>query len=411
MGQACAERWRPRLSGWASRGAASSSISRARAPRPVSSRRATAPSRRRRKVQAMVSEGGGGTTSVSMRELLLRCPQCGATTSGDTTQFRCACGTLFDLPDASFGPAGESAEALRARFHGRLSALGGSARSGVWRYRELILPLAEEHIVSRQEGNTPLHAVGAGERDGWRKIGMYAGLERLILKHEGENPTGSFKDRGMTVGMSVARALGVRAVACASTGNTAASLAAYAAKTGLPALVFLPGNNVASGKLAQSIAYGARRVNVAGDFDDAMRQVEEGAGRLGIYFLNSINPHRLAGQPPIAYQPLPHAHMHGPDLARLPPGNLGNTSAIGAALLRAAERRLIARVPRLASVQATGADPFYRSFASGWRDFAPVHARTRATAVNIGAPVSYAPARAVVEATGGRVTAGSDVGD
>src|SRR5258707_6947477 len=295
MGQACAERWRPRLRAWALRGTASSSISRARAPRRASSRRATAPTRRRRKVQAMVSEGGGGTTSVSVHELLLRCPQCGATTSGDTTQFRCACGTLFDLPDASFGPAGESAEALRARFHARLSALGGSARSSVWRYRELILPLAEEHIISRQEGNTPLHTVGGGERDRWRKIGMYAGLERLILKHEGENPTGSFKDRGMTVGMSVARALGVRAVACASTGNTAGSLAAYAAQAGLPALGFLPGNNVASGKLAQSIAYGARRVTVAGDFDDAMRPVQEVAGRLGVELLDFINPYRHAG--------------------------------------------------------------------------------------------------------------------
>jgi threonine synthase len=356
----------------------------------------------------MVSEGGGGTTSVSVHELLLRCPQCGATTSGDTTQFRCACGTPFDLPDASFEPAGESAEALRASFHGRLSELGGSACSGVWRYRELILPLAEEHLVSRQEGNTPLYAVGAGERDGWRKIGMYAGLERLILKHEGENPTGSFKDRGMTVGMSVARALGVRAVACASTGNTAASLAAYAAQAGLPALVFLPGNNVASGKLAQSIAYGARRVSVAGDFDDAMRQVEVVAGRLGIYLLNSINPYRLAGQRSIAYELLHQLNWQAPDWLVLPAGNLGNTSAIGAALLRAAEWGLIARVPRLASVQATGADPFYRSFASGWRDFAPVHASTRATAINIGAPVSYARARAVVEATGGVVTEVSD---
>ncbi len=350
----------------------------------------------------MVSEGGDGTTSVSVRDLLLRCPQCGATTSGDTTQFRCTCSTPFDLPDASFEPAGESAEALRARFHGRLSALGGSARSGVWRYRELILPLAEEHIISRQEGNTPLYAVGAGERDGWRKISMYAGLERLFLKH------GSFKDRGMTVGMSVARALGVRAVACASTGNTAASLAAYAAQAGLPALVFLPGNNVASGKLAQSIAYGARRVTVAGDFDDAMRQVEEVAGQLGIYLLNSINPYRLAGQRSIAYELLHQLNWQSPDWIVLPAGNLGNTSAIGAALLRAAERGLIARVPRLASVQATGADPFYRSFASGWRALAPVHAHTRATAINIGAPVSYARARAVIEATGGVVTEVSD---
>src|SRR5258706_15793871 len=163
MGQTCAKRWRPQLSGWASRGTASSSSSRARAPRRASSRRATAPTRRRRKVQAMVSEDGGGTTSVSVRDLLLRCPQCGATTSGGTTQFRCTCGTPFDLPDASFEPAGESAQALRARFHRPLSALGGTARSGLWRYRELILPLAEEHIVSRQEGNTPLHTLGADE--------------------------------------------------------------------------------------------------------------------------------------------------------------------------------------------------------------------------------------------------------
>src|SRR5260370_4514924 len=147
---------------------------------------------------------------------------------------------------------------------------------------------------------------------------MDAGLERLILKHEGENSTGSFKDRAMTVGMSVARAVGVRAVGCAWTGNTAASLAAYAAKAGLPALVFLPGNNVASGKLAQSIAYGARRVSVAGDFDDAMRQVEEVAGRLGIYLLNSINPYPLAGPPALAHQLPPQLHRPTPD-PPLPP--------------------------------------------------------------------------------------------
>jgi threonine synthase len=285
---------------------------------------------------------------------------------------------------------------------------GGSPRSGVWRYRELVLPLADEHIVSRQEGNTPLYGVGASERSGWRKIGEYAGLERLFLKHEGENPTGSFKDRGMTIGMSVAHELGVRAVACASTGNTAASLAAYAAQAGLPALVFLPGNKVSSGKLAQSIAYGARRVEVAGDFDDAMRQVEVVAGQLGIYLLNSINPYRLAGQRSIGYELLQQLDWQPPDWIVLPAGNLGNTAAIGAALLRAAALGLISRVPHIAAVQATGADPFYRSFASAWREFAPVHASTRATAISIGAPVSYTRARAVIEATGGVVT---EIGD
>ncbi len=350
----------------------------------------------------------GNTTSVSVRQLTLVCPQCGATALGDTTEFRCACGTPFGLPDAAFSSGLDSVEELRARFNGRLSALGGSERGGVWRYRELVLPLAEEHIVSRQEGNTPLYAVGASERSGWRKIGEYAGLERLYLKHEGENPTGSFKDRGMTVGMSVAHELGVRAVACASTGNTAASLAAYASQAGLPALVFLPGNKVSSGKLAQSIAYGARRVEVAGDFDDAMRQVEAVAGQVGIYLLNSINPYRLAGQRSIGYELLQQLDWQPPDWIVLPAGNLGNTSAIGAALLRAAELGLISRVPRVAAVQATGADPFYRSFASGWQAFAPLHASTRATAISIGAPVSYARARAVIEATGGIVTEVSD---
>lgn len=347
-------------------------------------------------------------TSVSVRQLTLVCPQCGATAPGDTTEFRCSCGVPFDLPDAAFANAEETADELRARFQERLTAVNGSVRSGVWRYRELVLPLSEEHIVSRQEGNTPLYAVGFAERDGWRKIGEYAGLERLYLKHEGENPTGSFKDRGMTVGMSVAHELGVRAVACASTGNTAASLAAYAAQAGLPALVFLPGSKVSSGKLAQSIAYGAHRVEVEGDFDDAMRQVEAVAGRLGIYLLNSINPYRLAGQRSIGYELLSQLGWQAPDWVILPAGNLGNTSAIGAALLRAAELGLITRAPRVAAVQASGADPFYRSYAAEWREFAPLHASTRATAISIGAPVSYARARAVIETTGGVVTEVSD---
>jgi threonine synthase len=149
-------------------------------------------------------------------------------------------------------------------------------------------------------------------------------------------------------------------------------------------------------------------VEVAGDFDDAMRQVEAVAADLGIYLLNSINPFRLAGQRTIAYELLHQLAWQPPDWLAVPAGNLGNTSAIGAALLRAQELGLIARVPRLASVQAAAADPFYRAYAAGWRAFAPVRAGTRATAINIGAPVSYLRARAVVEATGGVVTEVSD---
>lgn len=347
--------------------------------------------------------------SAPLRQIALTCPACGATQPGTATRFRCVCGTPLDIAPQTFPLEPISAAELRATFAQRLGAVAGSARSGVWRYRELILPLPEEAIITRAEGNTPLHQVGAAQAvGGWRRIGEYAGLDWLALKHEGENPTGSFKDRGMTVGMSVAHALGARAVACASTGNTSASLAAYAAQAGLPALVFLPAGKVADGKLAQSIAYGARRVEVAGDFDEAMRQVEAVADALGIYLLNSINPYRLAGQRSIGYETLQQLDWQAPDWVVLPAGNLGNTSAIGAALVRARELGLIAHVPRIAAIQAAQAAPFYHSFAARWSPLVPVRASTRATAINIGAPVSYARARAVIEATNGVVAQVSD---
>lgn len=347
--------------------------------------------------------------AIEVAQLTLTCPACGATTGGDTTRFRCACGTPFDLPAQRFPMTSTPPDVLKSRFEGRMAARPDSVySSGVWRYRELVLPLAEQHITTRQEGNTPLYATGAAERSGWRRIGRHAGLDQLWLKHEGENPTGSFKDRGMTAGMSVARALGARAVACASTGNTSASLAAYSAQADLPALVFLPAGKVASGKLAQSIAYGAHRVEVEGDFDAAMAAVERVAGDLGIYLLNSINPYRLAGQRTIAYELLQQLGWQPPDWIVLPAGNLGNTSAIGAALLHARVLGLIDRLPRLAAVQAAGARPFYASYLARWQRFEPVRAYTRATAINIGAPVSYARARAVIEATRGVVTEVSD---
>lgn len=353
----------------------------------------------------MTTTPAGDASFTPLREYRFVCARCGATADAAGTRFRCDCGAPFELAPP---PVDATTADLRAGFAARLAALRGPDRSGVWRYRELILPLAGDQVVSREEGNTPLYAAGAAESTGWRRIGAFAGVERLFLKHEGQNPTGSFKDRGMTVGMSVARALGARAVACASTGNTSASLAAYAAQAGLPALVFLPAGKVATGKLAQSVAYGAHRVEVAGDFDDAMRQVEAVAADLGIYLLNSINPYRLAGQRSIAYELLHQLDWQPPDWLVLPAGNLGNTSAIGAALLRARYLGLIARVPRLAAVQAAAADPFYRAYAADWRSFAPVRAATRATAINIGAPVSYLRARAVVEATNGVVTEVTD---
>ena len=279
--------------------------------------------------------------------------------------------------------------------------------SGVWRYRELILPVPEQSIVTRPEGNTGLYAVGrenCGEhRAGHRNIGHYAELDTFFLKHEGENPTGSFKDRGMTVGVTMANLLGARAVACASTGNTSASLASYAAQLGLPGIVFLPASNVAAGKLAQSLAYGAITIRIEGDFDDAMRLVEQVCNELSIYLLNSLNPYRIEGQKAIAFELLQQLDWEAPDWLILPAGNLGNTSAIGKAFRQAQQLGLITHVPRIASIQATGANPFFRSFIDGFRHRERVHAQTVATAIKIGDPVSYARARQVIEQTNGIV--------
>src|SRR5207253_9844753 len=175
-------------------------------------------------------------------------------------------------------------------FDSRLQAPRPPYASGVWRFRELLPPFDDAHIVSRPEGNTNLYSVGADETGGFRRIGEYAGLPSLHLKHEGENPTASFKDRGMTVGVSQAVALGASAVACASTGNTSASLASYAAQAGMVCFVFVPEGKISSGKLAQTLGYGAVTLQIRGDFDAAMQLVQEVCGKLDIYLLNSVNP-------------------------------------------------------------------------------------------------------------------------
>jgi threonine synthase len=279
--------------------------------------------------------------------------------------------------------------------------------SGVWRYRELILPAPERFIVSRPEGNTGLYPVGiencGAGRAGHRQIGAYAGLERFFLKHEGENPSGSFKDRGMTAGVTMANVLGAKAVACASTGNTSASLASYAAQAGLQALVFLPAGNVAGGKLAQSLAYGAKTVQIDGDFDDAMRLVEQVCDELGIYLLNSLNPFRVEGQKAIGFEILQQLDWQAPDWLVLPAGNLGNTSAIGKAFRQAYNLSLISHMPRIAAIQAAGANPFYRSYKQGFAQRESVQADTVATAIRIGNPVSFTRARRVIEECDGIV--------
>ena len=291
------------------------------------------------------------------------------------------------------GPA-DRAGALRARLAGHHSP------SGVWRFGELVLPTAVDIAVSHPEGNTPLL-----ERT---VLSAWCGVPGLRLKHEGHNPTGSFKDRGMTVGMTQAKRIGATAVACASTGNTSASLAAYAAHAGIPALAIVPDGQVTIGKLSQTLAYGARTLLVDGDFDDCLRLMEQVSAELGVYLLNSINPFRIEGQKTIVFELLLQLAWSAPDWIVFPAGNLGNTAAFGKALREAHALGLIARVPRLLAVQAAGAAPFARSFAGGFATRERVHAETVASAIRIGDPASWDRAVRSIEETNGVVTAVSD---
>jgi threonine synthase len=313
----------------------------------------------------------------------LQCARCATVYPIDEVRYMCDCGGLLDVSHdlESLRP-----EVNRHLFDGRLEGapkpnVAPTINSGVWRYRELILPVMANAIVSRPEGNTPLY--------NHPRLSRWVGLDTLYLKHEGENPTGSFKDRGMTVGVTQARSLGARAVACASTGNTSASLAAYAALAEIPAIVFIPAGKIAAGKLAQALAYGAHTLQVAGDFDAAMRLVRKICDELNVYLLNSLNPFRLEGQKSIVFEIVQGFGWQPPDWIVLPAGNLGNTAAFGKALYELKQLGLIERVPRVAAIQAAGANPFYQSFQRRFEERVCVQAETVATAIRIGAPVSY----------------------
>jgi threonine synthase len=274
-------------------------------------------------------------------------------------------------------------------------ALAGAPRSGVWRYREIVLPVAEGCEISYPEGNTPLI-----EREA---IAAWVGSRSLVLKHEGMNPTGSFKDRGMSVAVTQAARIGATAVACASTGNTSSSLAAYAGIAGIKSVVLVPMGHVAPGKLAQTITYGARAFLVRGDFDDCLRLVREASEKLGVYLVNSLNPFRIEGQKTIIFELLQQMLWQAPDWIAVPAGNLGNASAFGKALREAREFGLINSTPRLLLVQAAGAAPFARSFNDDFRVRHRVKAETVATAIRIGDPASYERAVRAVKETNGVV--------
>ena len=342
--------------------------------------------------------GSAGSPSVQ------RCASCHTTlTELDAASACLQCGGLLEIihaiPTNAHGHVLRG-DALKAQFSVHCCARPMGSPSGVWRFQSLVMPNAGSSIVSHPEGNTPLLTRAT--------IDQFAGVNGLHIKHEGHNPTGSFKDRGMTAGVTQAVRIGASAVACASTGNTSAALASYAAQAGLPGLVFVPAGQIALGKLAQTLGYGARTLMVRGDFDACLRLVQESSRELGIYLLNSINPWRVEGQKTIVFELLQQMAWEVPDFLVLPAGNLGNTAAFGKALREARALGLIDRVPRLVAVQAAGAAPFAKGFADHFAHRFTVTAETMATAIRIGDPASWDRAVRAIRETNGIVMSCTD---
>jgi threonine synthase len=298
---------------------------------------------------------------------------------------------------------------LRERWQARAVSHDPRDRSGVWRFREL-LPFDDDvPVITLFEGNTPLYDAPRSAK--------YAGLTALRLKHQGCNPTASFKDTGMTAAVTQAKLLGARAVVCASTGNTAASLAAYAARAELQCAILLPRGQISPAKLAQSMDYGAVICEIAGNFDDCMRLISDLADVPSIYIANSINPFRIEGQKTVAFELLEQCGWRVPDHVVVPGGNMGNSSALGKGFDEMLRLGLIDRLPKISVIQAEGSAPLAHLFA-GLKssditknatlpdEIAPVaNPRTLATAIKIGAPVSWKKAlRAVLRTHGSIIT-------
>ncbi len=298
----------------------------------------------------------------------LRCFNCHTQYPTQTTNYRCKkCGGLLEV---SF------------QISGRKTPWENRGLS-VWKYREL-LPIDNERFVTTMgEGGTGLHHC--------RRLGREIGLKRLFVKNEGENPTGSFKDRGMTVALSKAREIGKRKVVCASTGNTAASLAAYSARAGLKCIVIVPEGKVAAGKMLQVMIHGATIFQVSGDFDEAMRAVVTlMERRKGFYLMNSVNPFRLEGQKTLAYEVCDQLDAGAPDTLILPVGNGGNISAIWKGFTEFQTLGVTRTRPRMIGVQAENAAPIAKAVKRKQDKIQPVtNPRTIASAIRIGSPVNW----------------------
>jgi threonine synthase len=348
-------------------------------------------------------------------------PACGATADLADTSFRCPkCGGLLDVAyDWSKLPVPKSLKSFEEKWTNRHDPLDFS---GVWRFRSLFPFAPDDRIMTIGEGQTLCQ-----RSDG---AAAYVGMKpgSLYLQYEGMNPSGSFKDNGMTAAFTHARMVGARRAACASTGNTSASLAIYCAATQLMrAVIFIGSGKISFGKLSQALEHAALTVQIAGDFDDALRRVQEVSRQLGIYLVNSVNPFRLEGQKTIMLRILEALRWEVPDWIVVPGGNLGNVSSFGKAFMELKELGLISRTPRLAVVNAAGADTFYRLYEQHglrWNngafsqpaidsymtemDAANRRADTLASAIEINRPVNLPKALRALDKCGGVVREVSD---
>jgi threonine synthase len=341
---------------------------------------------------------------------------CAAEFGVDETHFECpSCGDLLDVCyDWSRATPPRSLSEFESKWSARYDPL---ALSGVWRFRELLPFSRPEDVVTIGEGQTILQRADS--------VGRFVGMKpgRLFLQYEGLNPSGSFKDNGMTAAFTHARLTGARRAACASTGNTSASLAIFCSAAGLTKpIVFVGSGKIAYGKLAQALDYGALTIQIVGDFDDAMIRVQQAAKQIGLYLANSVNPFRLEGQKAIIYRILEGLRWELPDWIVVPGGNLGNSSAFGKAFSELVTLGLIPRVPRLAIINAEGANTLFELVEKrglAWNDGRPdmsiastyydelnqagKKASTIASAIEINRPVNLKKALRAIAACDGIV--------
>lgn len=342
--------------------------------------------------------------SVRPSQHQFRCIACGHLSDSAEQDFRCgSCGDLLEIIYPYWKESRPDPSQVKFIWQDRKVSFSSIDLSGVWRFRD-VLPMlgSPEEVVTLREGNTPVYELPQCSR--------ITGVPRLFAKHQGMNPTGSFKDTGMTVAATFAKRAGFHWVACASTGNTSASMAAYAARAGMRSLVLVPEGKISWSKLSQALDYGAVTCQLRTDFDGCLRLLQELVRKAPVYQLNSINPFRLEGQKTLAIELLEQFDWNPPDHIIVPGGNLGNSSAIGKALLEMLDLGLIPCLPKLSVIQAEGANALVRTLReAGGKRLISVPAETRATAIRIGNPASWKKAAHVLEATGGACEQVSEV--